>query len=97
MQNPKLIIQGLWINQRNSGFNSPYKFSEKACPAEQGGDGELDSESGYNYFGARYYDSELSNWLSVDPMAEARSWVSPYSYVQNSPVMRVDPSGALDE
>jgi len=29
-------------------------------------------------------------------MADARSWVSPYSYVQNSPVMRVDPSGALD-
>jgi RHS repeat-associated protein len=76
----------LWINQRNSEFNSPYKFSAK----------ELDSESGYNYFGARYYDSELSNWLSVDPMADKRSWVSPYSYVQNSPVMRVDPSGALD-
>jgi len=31
----------LWINQRNSGFDSPYKFSEKTCPAEQGGDGEL--------------------------------------------------------
>jgi len=36
------------------------------------------------------------SWLSVDPLADERSWVSPYSYVQNSPVMRVDPSGALD-
>jgi RHS repeat-associated protein len=77
----------LWVNQQNYYFNSRYKFSAK----------ELDSESGYNYFGARYYDSELSNWLSVDPLADERSWVSPYSYVQNSPVMRVDPSGALDD
>jgi hypothetical protein len=29
-------------------------------------------------------------------MASERSWVSPYSYCQNSPVMRVDPTGALD-
>ena len=38
----------------------------------------------------------VQSWLSVDPLADERSWVSPYSYVQNSPVMRVDPSGALD-
>ena len=50
----------------------------------------------YTYFGARYYDSDLSSWLSVDPLADQRSWVSPYSYCQNSPVMRVDPTGALD-
>jgi len=76
----------LTVSQRNSSFDSRYKFSGK----------ELDDATGYNYFGARYYDSELSMWLSVDPLADERSWVSPYSYVQNSPVMRVDPSGALD-
>ncbi|MDD3629613.1 MAG: hypothetical protein PHF55_01100 [Bacteroidales bacterium] len=27
---------------------------------------ELDNETSYKYFGARYYDSELSGWLSVD-------------------------------
>ncbi len=36
-------------------------------------------------------------WLIVDPLSDERSWVSPYSYVQNSPVNRVDPSGALDD
>jgi len=57
---------------------------------------EHDQESNYTYFGARYYDSDLSVWLNVDPMADQRSWVSPYSYCQNNPVMRVDPMGALD-
>jgi len=35
-------------------------------------------------------------WLSVDPMAHLREWVSPYNYCQNNPVGRVDPTGALD-
>jgi RHS repeat-associated protein len=73
----------LWINQRNSEFDSPYKFSAK----------ELDSESGYNYFGARYYDSEASIWLSVDPMADVTPRWSPYSYCFNNPIMFIDPMG----
>ncbi len=34
-------------------------------------------------------------WLSVDPMADSRSWVSPYSYCQNNPMNKVDTTGAL--
>ncbi|MEA3447760.1 MAG: hypothetical protein U9Q98_04815 [Bacteroidota bacterium] len=63
--------------------------------------GVMAAEKIYKYhnpvFGVWYDDSELSNWLSVDPLSDERSWVSPYSYVQNSPVMKVDPSGALDD
>ena len=44
-------------------------------------------------FGARYYDSGLSIWLSVDPMSDERSWISPYNYCQNNPVILVDPDG----
>ena len=32
---------------------------------------ERDSETGFSYFGARYYDSDLmTGWLSVDPLAD---------------------------
>ncbi|HOB27459.1 MAG TPA: RHS repeat-associated core domain-containing protein, partial [Bacteroidales bacterium] len=31
---------------------------------------ELDNETSYTYFGARYYDADLSSWLSVDPLSD---------------------------
>lgn len=40
---------------------------------------------------------EASRWLSIDPMAQERSWVSPYNFVQNNPITRTDPTGALDD
>lgn len=45
----------------------------------------------------RNYLPSLSQWLSIDPMAKKRYWLSPYNYAQNSPFMRVDPSGRLDK
>lgn len=55
---------------------------------------EKDSESGYHYFGARYYDSEaLTGWLSVDPMADKYPSLSPYNYCAWNPVKLVDPDG----
>ena len=41
---------------------------------------ERDSETGFCYFGARYYDSDvLTGWLSVDPMADKYPSSSPYN------------------
>ena len=42
---------------------------------------EKDEETGYGYFGARYYDADLlTMWLSVDPMADKYPNMSPYNY-----------------
>ena len=72
-----------WVDQRNSSWNVPYTFSGK----------ETDVETGYSYFGARYYDSGLSIWLSVDPMSDKYPSMSPYNYCANNPVILVDPDG----
>ena len=54
---------------------------------------EKDSETGYYYFGARYYNSDLSIWLSVDPIADKYPSLSPYNYCAWNPMRLVDPNG----
>ena len=54
---------------------------------------EKDSETGLSYFGSRYYSSDLSVWLSVDPMAHKYPSLSPYVYCADNPVKLVDPNG----
>ena len=72
-----------YIYQRSNSWNIPYTFSGK----------EKDDETGYSYFGARYYDSDLSVWLSVDPLADKYPSMSSFMYVAGNPVMLVDPDG----
>ena len=56
--------------------------------------GLLHAETGFSYFGARYYDSDLmTGWLSVDPMADKYPGLSPYAYCGWNPVRLVDPDG----
>ena len=55
---------------------------------------ERDRETGFSYFGARYYDSDLSGlFLSVDPMSDKYPSISPYAYCAWNPVKLVDPNG----
>ena len=54
---------------------------------------ERDSETGLSYFGARYYSSDLSIWLSVDPISDKYPSLSPYVYCANNPIKLVDPNG----
>ena len=54
---------------------------------------EKDSETGLSYFGSRYYSSDLSVWLSVDPMSDKYPSLSPYVYCADNPVKLVDPDG----
>lgn len=68
-----------------------YKFTGK----------ERDSESGNDYFGARYYASSMGRWTSPDPAgigfanAENPQSLNLYGYVQNNPLAFVDPNGLL--
>ena len=63
--------------------HSSYTFSAK----------EKDSETGLSYFGARYYSSDLSIWLSVDPMSDKYPSLSSYVHCANNPIMLFDPNG----
>ena len=55
---------------------------------------EKDLETGLSYFGARYYDADLTTgWLSVDPMSDKYPSMSPYNYCAGNPVRLVDPDG----
>ena len=54
---------------------------------------EKDSETGYYYFGARYYNPDLSIWLSVDQMSDKYPNLSPYNYCAWNPMRLVDPNG----
>ena len=55
---------------------------------------ELDEETGYGYFGARYYDATLlTSWTAVDPMADKYPNISPYAYCAWNPMKLVDPDG----
>jgi RHS repeat-associated protein len=58
---------------------------------------ERDEESGLYYYGARYYAAWLGRFVSVDPLAIERLWLTPFNYCQNNPINLVDPTGALDD
>ena len=71
------------FEEHSTSKTMPYLFNGK----------ELDTETGLYYYGARYYDPRVSLWLNVDPLAEKYPHTSPYTYVNNNPIMLVDPDG----
>ena len=72
-----------FLEKRSTTWNSRYTFSGK----------ERDGETGYSYFGARYYSSDYSIWLSVDPLSDKYLSMSPYMYCGGNPVRLVDVDG----
>jgi RHS repeat-associated protein len=60
---------------------------------------ERDAESGLDYFGARYYGSNMGRFMSPDPSglltqrpADPQSW-NMYAYARNNPLIFIDPTG----
>jgi RHS repeat-associated protein len=55
---------------------------------------ERDSESGLDYFGARYYSSSMGRFMSPDSVGAHTGdpqTLNKYSYIANNPLGRVDP------
>ena len=78
---------------KNTSFSSQ-NWQKSTCIFLSDSSGkEKDSETGYHYFGARYYNSDLSLWLSVDPMSDKYPSLSPYNYCAWNPMKIVDPDG----
>ncbi|MEQ3228333.1 RHS repeat-associated core domain-containing protein [Phocaeicola vulgatus] len=73
----------VFIEERNSIWNTPYLFNAK----------EFDEETGLYYYGARYYDPRLSLWMSTDKSAIIAPGYSPYTFCKNNPNIMVDPNG----
>src|SRR5512146_380582 len=61
---------------------------------------ERDTETGLDYFGARYYGSVTGRFSSPDPLlvsatlADPQTW-NRYAYVLNKPLKLVDPTGLV--
>jgi RHS repeat-associated protein len=66
----------------------PYKYNGK----------ELDQMHGLNMYdySARHLALDVPRFTTVDPLAEKYYSWSPYSYVRNNPLLRLDPTGKWD-
>ena len=56
---------------------------------------ELDEETGWYYYRARYYNPQVGRFVNEDPIGFAGGDVNLYGYVGNSPTNFTDPSGLL--
>lgn len=54
---------------------------------------DVDAETGLRYARARWYNSSIGSFLSRDPSGFAAGDLNLYRYVENNPVIFVDPSG----
>ena len=84
-QHPQCAATTTTLHSQFSILNSSFThtFSTK----------ERDTETGLSHFGSRYYSSDLSIWLSVDPMSGKYPHQSNYVYCSNNPIKIVDPDG----
>ncbi|MBU3940371.1 MAG: RHS repeat-associated core domain-containing protein [Nanoarchaeota archaeon] len=72
----------------------PYGENLEQSEETFGFTGKERDTSGLTYFGARYYDSSLGVFVTVDPIGDGINW---YQYAASNPINRIDPLGLADE
>jgi RHS repeat-associated protein len=72
-------------NFNGAGGTNKYQYNGKEWNDDFG--------LGLSDYGARFYDPAIARFASVDPLAEAMSNFSPYTYTLNSPINLTDPTG----
>jgi RHS repeat-associated protein len=77
---------GVEANVEGAEPISPWRYSSK----------RVDEETGFVYFGHRYYDSVLGRWVTADPQGYAAG-PNLYAYVMNNPVAHMDQYGLVAE
>jgi RHS repeat-associated protein len=86
----------VWRDTRSDADGAPVKGQRFLFTAK-----ELDEETGFIYFGARYYSAARSRWLSVDPADRLNAGSQPvaldlYQYGAWNPQRFVDADGRLE-
>ena len=86
-----LVMQGISDRALKSNYaENRYKFHGKELQNK-----EFADASGLEWldFGARDYDPQIMRWTTIDPKADKYVWSSPYDFVDDNPVSRIDPTG----
>ena len=80
------MLLGVKIPSKNNLFCSSFTANFTLFFDYTSNGKEKDYETGFHYYGSRYYSSELSIWNSTDPMADKYPSLTPYNYCANNPV-----------
>jgi RHS repeat-associated protein len=75
-----------YLTKSGSG-NNKFKYNSKE---------EQEMPGKWLDYGARMYDPSVGRWHVQDPVAESYFSYSPYNYVRNNPILRVDKFGKWD-
>jgi RHS repeat-associated protein len=74
---------GIVTNETAPGSGDRYKYTGT----------ELDTATGLQHNGERYYDPRVGRWVSQDPLGLQSGDTNLYRYVDNGPTNATDPSG----